>query len=111
MQGRVFRRPVKGFSMIQTVGLKYAMISSVFCTSLSAPSRSRGVFAVVRAFEYWVQGGEAWWELFVAPVKNVELDVGSAFNVQACHEPAPLLEGFAHGACAAEEFEQVGHLL
>ena len=39
--------------------LKWLARSSTFCTSLSEPSRSRGVFAVVLAREYIVHNGEA----------------------------------------------------
>jgi len=60
MQGRLFMRPVCGFSMVHAAGLKYSRISRVLMTMASAPARSRGVFALLRAQEYWVHGGEAW---------------------------------------------------
>ena len=57
--GLFFIRPVAGFSIIKIVGCKYFMISMVRDTSSSAYVRFLGVFAVVRAIEYCVQGGEA----------------------------------------------------
>ena len=53
-----FRRPLCGFS-IKYGTLKCLARSSAFCTSLSEPSKSRGVFAFARATEYIVHNGEA----------------------------------------------------
>ena len=60
MTGRLFIRPVYGFSMVQAFGLKYSRISRVRRTMASAPSRSRGVFALLLAQLYCVHGGLAW---------------------------------------------------
>ena len=60
MKGRFRSSPVQGFSMIQQRGCKYSMIFMVLCTKASLPSKSRGLFAVVRAQLYSVQGGLAW---------------------------------------------------
>ena len=43
--------------MNQYFGLQYAMISKHLWTIASEPSRSRGVFALLLAIEYIVQGG------------------------------------------------------
>jgi hypothetical protein len=53
-----FRRPLWGFSIKYGMS-KWLARSNTFFTSLSEPSRSRGVFAVVRALEYMVHNGDA----------------------------------------------------